>query len=271
MAYPMERVPGRAFIELDGNPVRLKQLEVSDAAAMLAAINYDRPHLQQFGDDTADKYQSVEDIIRSIENPNPKAPEKIRFGIWDNDTLVGSINLRPSWEEDSAELGYWIGKEFVGHGYAAYAAELAVKYAFQTVGLGAVFARTHPDNQYSQNVLRKAGFERAHSAEVHTFIRYRPDTEAPLKVQTLYEDSYGSVAAIALNGANVTTINHGSDTRYAVTSGGAMFWLHDEPELVFEGESIFVPRGMPYSDAGEATMVAVSMPPFDPAKVERLN
>jgi RimJ/RimL family protein N-acetyltransferase len=38
------------------------------------------------------------------------------------DTLIGAIGLLVDWEDERAELGYWIGKSFWGHGYATEAA-----------------------------------------------------------------------------------------------------------------------------------------------------
>jgi 8-oxo-dGTP diphosphatase len=72
--------------------------------------------------------------------------------------LVGCAGLII--DREAAEVGYWIGRPFWGHGYAAEAVRRLLRLAFGSLGLARVQAETLADNPASVRVLEKAGFER---------------------------------------------------------------------------------------------------------------
>ena len=134
--------------------VLLRQLTPEDAPAYFAAVDANRQHLNQFGDITAANYpdlQSVEDSIR-----NPKNPNKLRLGIWHEDTFAGSVNLTPG--EDGAEIGYWLDSRYTGRGYATLAAKALAEYAKERYPK--VHAVVTEGNEASTRVLERAGFMR---------------------------------------------------------------------------------------------------------------
>jgi RimJ/RimL family protein N-acetyltransferase len=57
-----------------------------------------------------------------------------------------------------AELAYWLLPEYQGEGHATEAARLVVEYAFETLGLHRVHAKTVDDNEASQALLERLGF-----------------------------------------------------------------------------------------------------------------
>ncbi len=68
---------------------------------------------------------------------------------------------------ERAELGYWVGKPFWGHGFATEAGRAAVAFAFDTLELKRVFASAIAENAASKRVLEKIGMrhegvQRAH-------------------------------------------------------------------------------------------------------------
>lgn len=71
--------------------------------------------------------------------------------------MVGAIGLvlRPA--HDRAELGYWIGKPFWGHGYATEAAAAVLRYGFDVLGLNRIHACHFARNPASGRVLEKVG------------------------------------------------------------------------------------------------------------------
>lgn len=71
--------------------------------------------------------------------------------------LMGSMGLYVAKEESTAELGYWVGQEFWGEGYATEAGAALIAYGFETLGLFRIFARAHTDNPGSCRVLLKLG------------------------------------------------------------------------------------------------------------------
>ncbi len=140
--------------------ITLRQFTPDDAKVIFELIDRNRGHLSQFGDETASKYPDEKSVFDSI--TNPKNPDKLRFGIWDHGEFVGSINLIPDENgESKAEVGYYLGSEFVGKGYMWKAVKTLSKYAFSNLGYESLFGNVHPNNINSQKVLEKAGFERA--------------------------------------------------------------------------------------------------------------
>lgn len=148
----------------------LRQIQIYDAPAMFTLIDSDRVHLSQWGENTAEKYQTLDDVRHSI--TNPLKPTRRRFGIWDNGVYVGNIafepmGVLPSEECPNYEVGYWVGSKFVRRGYATFATITLLEHLFRTTPAKRVFAYVHCENVASQRVLDKAGFQ---------FLRSNPPT-----------------------------------------------------------------------------------------------
>ncbi len=135
--------------------ISLKELIPDDASLYFGLVEQDRDHLSQHGDVTAQKYQTEAAVRRSIKNSGK--PQKYRFGIWDNDVMVGSNNLTPK-DGNRAELGSWIGKVHTGSNYAARARTLLVDFAFNQLQLDEVFCEIVIGNVASQKSVEKSGF-----------------------------------------------------------------------------------------------------------------
>ena len=63
------------------------------------------------------------------------------------------------WGEASAELGYWVGEEFQGRGYATQGSDLLIKRAFNELGINQIYATFRKENSASKRVLEKLGFK----------------------------------------------------------------------------------------------------------------
>lgn len=171
-----ELPPQNERIEIEGqNGIALRQLVPEDAQAYFNLIDYDRAHMSQFDDDTADKYKTMDDVRESI--VNPKSLYRQRFGIWAGDKMVGSINLDPTRKRDGTEVGYWIGKEHTGHGYAAKALEAIIPFAFESrPDKGHLFAKVAIGNHASRKTLEKCGFKYSGPDDINWyFYLMRPD------------------------------------------------------------------------------------------------
>lgn len=154
----MERKIRKSIEILAGSTgMRLKQFAKSDSQAIFELIDRNRSHLSQFGDTTAEKYQNVESVKKSISNP--KNPDRLRLGIWDNGVLVGSVNLTPDDDDKTkGEIGYYLGSEFTGKGYMIKAVTTLTEFAFKNLGYKEIYGKVHKDNIGSQKVLLKSGF-----------------------------------------------------------------------------------------------------------------
>lgn len=74
--------------------------------------------------------------------------------------LIGAVGLRIELAQRRAELGYWIGRYWWGHGYATEASRALVGWAFERLGLQRVFARHFGSNPALGRVLEKIGMRR---------------------------------------------------------------------------------------------------------------
>jgi RimJ/RimL family protein N-acetyltransferase len=74
------------------------------------------------------------------------------------DTAVfGDLVVKLSWAGRTAEIGYTLARSAWGKGYAVEAAEAAVAYLFEDLGVTRVEGMLHPDNTASAQVLERVG------------------------------------------------------------------------------------------------------------------
>ncbi|MFT3679527.1 MAG: GNAT family N-acetyltransferase [Ferruginibacter sp.] len=71
--------------------------------------------------------------------------------------FIGEIGLHLNNDRNAAELGYWVGEPFWNKGIATEAATLVLKFGFEKLGLGIVFATCHAENESSSKVVSKNG------------------------------------------------------------------------------------------------------------------
>ncbi len=143
-----------------GWTLALRQFIPEDAQTYFDLLELNREYLSQIHlggqDDTGTKYATVDDVLKSI--LEPEEPDKIRFGMWDGDTMVGTINLKPS-EDRSLEVGYLVSEQHAGQGYATRSLKALSKYAFENQDIDALVADVYVGNDASKGVLEKAGFK----------------------------------------------------------------------------------------------------------------
>lgn len=101
-----------------------------------------------------------------------KADGSVSFAVTGHETaqLYGAIGLQMKVSEathEVAELGYWIGVEFWGKGYASEACKRIVEYGLNEMRLDRVTARCLSHNPASGRVLEKAGLKHTRTAQGH--------------------------------------------------------------------------------------------------------
>lgn len=74
-----------------------------------------------------------------------------------NGRVVGWDGLEYLPETDEDEVAYLLSHQVWGRGYATQAAQAAVRYGFETAGLGEIIGLVHPENSGSIRVLEKCG------------------------------------------------------------------------------------------------------------------
>jgi [ribosomal protein S5]-alanine N-acetyltransferase len=90
-----------------------------------------------------------------------KDPDKLWLAITlrSDGRQIGGIGLRVEKQHQHAELGYWLGVPFWGHGYATEAAAEIVRYGFETLALHRIFASHFKQNPASGRILKKVGMK----------------------------------------------------------------------------------------------------------------
>lgn len=78
----------------------------------------------------------------------------------DDNRLVGACNLTQvqRGSQQSAHIGYWIGKAYARNGFARASVRAVMRFAFDDLGLHRINAAVHADNQASIQLLETAGF-----------------------------------------------------------------------------------------------------------------
>jgi RimJ/RimL family protein N-acetyltransferase len=77
--------------------------------------------------------------------------------IMDGDTVVGVAGLMQVKPGEKAEIGYWIGKPYWGKGYASFAVQHLLHFAFSHLQLKMIYAHVLDYNTASKRVLEKNG------------------------------------------------------------------------------------------------------------------
>ena len=81
------------------------------------------------------------------------------------EVLVGCVGLTMAEDGKEAELGYWIGRKFWGHGVGPEAAGRLARWALANLGIDKLVASALLTNARSQAVLRRIGFREVGEGE----------------------------------------------------------------------------------------------------------
>lgn len=121
--------------------------------------NYFEESLPSRGDDYYNP-EIFKEIIKDIEKEQEQNECYMYIIRNESGEMVGRVNFFSIIRDDisKAELGYRIGKNFKGIGYASEAVKVAVEKVFNSYNLDRIEAGTSTENFASQKVLIKNGF-----------------------------------------------------------------------------------------------------------------
>ncbi len=97
------------------------------------------------------------------QSPNHIFAITLRSGV----EAMGAIGLHVELKHERAEIGYWLGVPYWGHGYTTEAARAVVSYAFASGGINRVFACHFTRNPASGRVLLKIGMQHEGTMRQH--------------------------------------------------------------------------------------------------------
>jgi [ribosomal protein S5]-alanine N-acetyltransferase len=105
--------------------------------------------------------QACEWIAAHAGDPTTAGEFVMAITVAATDELIGATGLRGiDFDHWQAELGFWIGVDHWGHGYATEAAGAVVRHGFETLNLNRLYAHHLVRNPASGRVLEKLGMRR---------------------------------------------------------------------------------------------------------------
>ena len=116
---------------------------------------------------TADATEAAEWLTRSLHRNDHEGFDRRSVVLPDDGSLIGWCGIAV-WEIEGAierELGYVLGREWWGRGYATEAAAAMRDHARSALGLTRLIALIHRDNEASKRVARKLGMAYQRDAE----------------------------------------------------------------------------------------------------------
>ena len=97
--------------------------------------------------------------------------DQYSFNIYLKNKLIGGVSLSNQRENSKWELGYWIGEEYWGNGYAIEACENLISYFFSNTNNSIIYASHMKDNIKSKKIIIKLGFKLVSSGKKFSISR----------------------------------------------------------------------------------------------------
>ena len=137
----------------------LAPLQIKHAAALAKIGNNENVQREDFNFQLPFQEKDAEHMIQQYaKNWNKKL--SFNFGIFNKEAqLMGCICFRLYPDHRFAEIGYWLGEDYWGQGYATEVLKATVPFCFATFDIDKISANYLETNPQSGHVLKKAGFE----------------------------------------------------------------------------------------------------------------
>ena len=158
----------------------LRKLSVNDDKEIFA-LRSDKQVNKYLGRDPSSTIEDARKFIHKIAEV-VRQNEGIYWAITlsSNDNLVGTICLfNFSNENDQAEIGYELLPAFQGQGIMQEAASKVIAFGLDVIGLKAIEAYTHLENENSSNLLKKFNFRKQENIDSNSndmFVIYKLST-----------------------------------------------------------------------------------------------
>ena len=97
--------------------------------------------------------------------------KRYEFAITDrvSGVLYGCIGLNNDKNHKNGEVGYWVGEEYWGNGYATEALQAIIRFAFLYKGYHKMYSRHFESNPASGRVMVKAGMKYESKQKDHIY------------------------------------------------------------------------------------------------------
>jgi RimJ/RimL family protein N-acetyltransferase len=145
--------------QTDALPVAVRSFGFEDADTLWRHAN-DRGIWRNLRDAFPSPYSHL-DAMLFIQSVRDQRPETV-FAIEVEGAAAGSVgfSLQSDVERISAEIGYWLGRRYWGHGIVTAALRAVTRHALEQHGLARLYATPYAWNPASCRVLEKVGYVR---------------------------------------------------------------------------------------------------------------
>lgn len=154
-----ERPP---FTQIETARLLVRRMGEADLAAFLSYRN--DPEVARYQSWQVTTEEQANDFFAYLQGAEPGRPgDSFQFAValrGDN-RLIGDVYMRPiDYDERQAEIGYTLGREWQGQGYASEAVAAVLGYAFKSIGLHRIIAVVDQRNLPSITLLERLGMRR---------------------------------------------------------------------------------------------------------------
>jgi ribosomal-protein-alanine N-acetyltransferase len=157
----MKKSKNGFFPEIHTERLYLRKISLKDAKTLFQY--WSDPKVTKYLNITTFKNIEQSYIMIRLLSSLYRTKKGIRWTIVTKDTkdVIGTCGFN-NWVKKSSrgEIGYELGKEYWGKGYASEAVKEILKYGFKTMNLNRIEAFTVPEATSSINLLEKLGFKK---------------------------------------------------------------------------------------------------------------
>jgi len=149
------------FPILDTERLVLRELTEHDAQEVLNCFS-NPDVLRHYGQNPLTNLEQVKQIIKNFsKNYDEKRGIKWGIALKDQENIIGTIGFQEwSTEHKRAEISYALFPESWGKGYAKEAVDRVVSFGFQEMDLMRIGAIVFTENEASNKLLTRLGFEK---------------------------------------------------------------------------------------------------------------
>lgn len=140
--------------------VSLKLVELRDADRVFIITDDSREHLREWLPwvDMTKSVDDTRDFIRSCLKDYAENKSITTFILYKGEIVGTSGYNKIDWSNKIAYIGYWLGKDYQGHGIMTKVARALTDYAFNELKLNRVDIRAAVDNKKSRSIPERLGF-----------------------------------------------------------------------------------------------------------------
>lgn len=134
----------------------------------------------------------AEHWVYTLAKPGERAQT---FAVTDrySDEFMGGCSYRPCGvHEGQVSIGYWLGEEYWGQGFAAEASQTLIDFAFENETINTVWVSVRVSNHQSRRVIEKCGFQFAHNGMAQSLAL---DTIVPIDYYSINRRTWESLHA----------------------------------------------------------------------------